>query len=120
MAGHTPGPWAVSEAPNSFARVTGPTEYADALVADCKSQYRTHEEQAANARLIAAAPDMLEALKAIIAITGADDNYPEGPAGNTSGCVGIDSNERMVWKGSFLERLENARSVIQKAEGNVA
>ena len=65
MAEHTPGPWFVF--PNGHC-VGGPTGLLDADpnektagVAMCGMRLRTEEEIEANARLIAAAPDLLAA-----------------------------------------------------------
>src|SRR5687767_11509124 len=72
---HTPGPWTVEEFNaddlQSPARFNGPVVvYADAdcdihPVADCSCNHtcRESDEAQANARLIAAAPDLLEACK---------------------------------------------------------
>jgi len=76
---HTPGPWHVGDlaAPNLAGRnalVYAPSGYAvaDAKIFHCKFGV---PEMEANARLIAAAPDLLEALEAIRArIDGEWDN----------------------------------------------
>lgn len=58
---HTPGPWHVGEK-------TGMAVFSDEqLLADCTCAYgMAYTEAKANARLIAAAPDLLSALNAII------------------------------------------------------
>lgn len=63
MSKHTPGPW----------RVVGTTvqagEYraqSHAIIADCSDFNLDKKEREANAHLIAAAPEMLEALKDIV------------------------------------------------------
>lgn len=59
MTTHTPGPWAASQ--NSvYWQINGPD---GAIVGDVcgTSVWATAEEEAANARLIAAAPELLEA-----------------------------------------------------------
>ncbi len=59
---HTPGPWQVNE------RFDGHVMTSDGLaVADCCLDYSSidFDEQKINARLIAAAPELLEALKEI-------------------------------------------------------
>ena len=64
MAEHTPGPWRV---PNSI-----PTDVVDSAhnrwIADCKVSVNgpPKEEQEANARLIAASPDLLAACEWIV------------------------------------------------------
>ena len=55
MSSHTPGPW------ESKRRLVWDTNGFS--LADCWDYNRTEEECFANARLIAAAPDMLEALE---------------------------------------------------------
>jgi len=61
-ATHTPGPWHTYGLP-AQARILGPKGEA---VAACRAKYRTREHaeiRDANARLIAAAPTMLAALR---------------------------------------------------------
>ena len=64
MQGHTPGPWGIAQ--DDPTRVNAPTlcRYGGkhAAVADCDFPADA-EENEANARLIAAAPDMLAALR---------------------------------------------------------
>ena len=70
--GHTPGPWHVCDADiavNPFIVV----DDANMSVADCAC-FSTRRE--ANARLIAAAPDLLEALRQVMGwIDGWDPNF---------------------------------------------
>ena len=58
---HTPGPWgSPSFKPKTICSASG-------LIADCDmSGHRSGEENIANARLIKAAPDLLEALEEIL------------------------------------------------------
>ena len=73
-AKHTPGPWQISKK-SIDAVVTDAGNY----VADCGlSIVIPDDEQRANARLIAAAPDMLEALEEIARLPIAR-TYPDGP-----------------------------------------
>ena len=72
MSKHTPGPWTpeFGEAYRVRAQQDGGQV---AIMMNLKGQHgmagrRTGEEVAANARLIAAAPDLLEALKTMLAI----------------------------------------------------
>jgi hypothetical protein len=61
MSEYTPGPWRTSKPQELFGGV-----WADRIeIADVASNSLPTEEQRANARLIAAAPDMLAALKAM-------------------------------------------------------
>jgi len=69
-AQHTPGPWtfSVGEGGDNLSIRAGDT----AVVAGCGccgSPWTDHKRAGANARLIAAAPDMLAALKGIMADT---------------------------------------------------
>lgn len=66
---HTPGPWEV--APNGVC-VFAANLRTGAGIAHCGMAARTREEVAANARLIAAAPCMLAALKDISACLDAE------------------------------------------------
>ena len=87
MSAHTPGPWQVD--PNNPGDVNGP-DGKDVAVALFSGMTRleitgneptlsaiTHEEAEANARLIAAAPCMLEALQdALCALECCGKDYP--------------------------------------------
>lgn len=68
---HTPGPWRVGMRP-------GPMVYGPygAQVADCRSPSAEGSEAGYNARLIAAAPDMLSALRAIEARAEGEWDHP--------------------------------------------
>lgn len=57
---HTPGPWIVGTFPTGASDVRS----ADSEICLCKSDF---EDNQANARLIAAAPDLLEALEFALA-----------------------------------------------------
>jgi hypothetical protein len=66
MSKHTPGPWAAHFEEAYF--VTGPDLGRVAMMMNLKGAHglggrRTGDESAANCRLIAAAPDLLEALQ---------------------------------------------------------
>ena len=100
MSNHTPGPWGTEdgaevwpmEGPTSFvtlARVTGP--WSDS------QWYGSVEEGRANGRLIAAAPELLDALKELI-------EYDEGSFGEET--YGLE-----VW--------QRCKAAIAKAEGTV-
>ncbi len=97
-AAHTPGPWLIRQG-DEWTRdvVTDHGELPDGSrnhwnVASANIQ---REECVDNLRLIAAAPDLLEALKA---------------------CAGICAGESMS-KSSLIRALEMARSAIAKATG---
>jgi hypothetical protein len=61
MGKHTPGPWTVYEAGFSVADAWGHVLSTDV-------EGRMPEEAAANARLIAAAPELLAALEALLSV----------------------------------------------------
>lgn len=62
MSKHTPGPWHVTNHTEVFVR-----DYAGYIcIADCFARQLPPHERAANAILIAAAPDLLEALRTIV------------------------------------------------------
>lgn len=123
---HTPGPWHLDETfvdgqwgnPSHWiCEVVGPDN--SRIVADIP-EYRTYEEDAAeleaNARLIAAAPELLEALEGLL-----DDVY--GLMRESEGVAGLHLNGDVAdWasldEGGRFERLSNmsaARAAIDKA-----
>jgi len=64
-AGFTPGPWAVAEPWSGFSEIRGADgQLVFGLAAGAEGEKRPDEVCDANARLIAAAPEMYEALKA--------------------------------------------------------
>lgn len=69
---HTPGPWNAKSAESHGTSVTGPSGISIAwsstsMTVGKEGSYSIgYQEAAANARLIAAAPDLLAALKAIL------------------------------------------------------
>lgn len=69
---HTPGPWAIEEGDRETHIVGG-----EAILAYCPDWPCAPQEQEANARLIAAAPQLLEALEALMEF--ADNGTPIHP-----------------------------------------
>lgn len=66
---HTPGPWRVrKDGSGRLARVSDETHEFDCVVTP--SLHRDAELMEANARLIAAAPELLSALKTIAGVVG--------------------------------------------------
>lgn len=89
MSKHTPGPWELSEAEykegfGTYRRVEQVEQFGDVVASVCIRHTVNHTLNAAgdaNARLIAAAPDLLEALKDML--DGHEDactGYGEGSA----------------------------------------
>jgi hypothetical protein len=98
---HTPGPYRVYAHPRLGAvRVL---DVAGALVADTFTNLRPQSECEANARLIAAAPDLLEALVTLLECTEWIDDA--GPDGET-----YQSPE-------LKKAISDAKAAIGKAEG---
>ena len=82
-AKHTPGPWCTgsTNVPQPLYRGViaiveyNPDRFVSVWVDDDERAWRVHEQSEANARLIAAAPDMLEALEAIRFLLNEDRGY---------------------------------------------
>lgn len=64
---HTPGPWFLFGNGHCVGGPASDTETPTAGVAMCGMARRGPDESAANARLISAAPDMLAALRGLLA-----------------------------------------------------
>ena len=76
MGKHTPGPWAIDESHINGSINAGKRHVALASFYNCHDEEVrvTRDQQKANAQLIAAAPDLLAALKqALEALERADD-----------------------------------------------
>lgn len=68
---HTPGPWDEGnphEVTDGMIRVYGPSDEGPALVAEVYIQPGFDAQAEANATLIAAAPDLLEAIRGLLAL----------------------------------------------------
>lgn len=100
MAGHTPGPWYIE--PTGERTCNGPTVSIDQSPLKIVARpdwHLDHEEYMANARLIAAAPDLLEALHDCLTIV--QDEYDEDP----------EPEDLTSWK----RAIDAARAAIAKA-----
>ncbi len=112
-AKHTPGPWTVLRsysvghpAGGLVADVYAPTgERIDRPTVDGQSAY--HEARTANARLIAAAPDLLRALMAIV------ENADKGFSVTT--WTGLDG----IADAGTVANVDAARAAIARATGGV-
>lgn len=62
-AGHTPGPWTIATIAGSFAVATSPDSVGEKMHCICVTAGKGCSLTLVNARLIAAAPDLLAALK---------------------------------------------------------
>jgi hypothetical protein len=99
MTKHTPGPWQVKTAINGDRGILSP---GVGLLAECFTAIRSFDEKTdeviANARLIAAAPELLQALENLVA------KYDAMQDGNISA---------QLTNGDFFA----ARAAIAKAKG---
>jgi hypothetical protein len=90
MPNHTPGPWV-----DDTYSIIGAD---DSLVAECGPYSNNHEEADANARLIASAPDLLAACKALADAAWDEMSHTATP--------------------NYVKCCERARAAIRAAEGN--
>jgi hypothetical protein len=84
MSEHTPGPWFLINECCVGGPIEPGWEAAGCGIAHCGMRARTQEEAAANARLIAAAPEMFEALTKLL-------HYFGGPQGVSMQDLGRDA-----------------------------
>lgn len=104
MSAHTPGPWSITDDHPTRATLHIDQE-RNAGYGDVAVVYRVGVDDArheADARLIAASPDLLEALRSLHGCVSYSD---------TMGCWVLTGNERT------RPALEAARRAIAKAEG---
>lgn len=110
MSEHTPGPWEVFLDDDFYPGIEAKDRRYSIIVfgdegGDCGVQGKTHEEALANARLIAAAPDLLEALWVFAEI----DECGIG--------VMVGEREEHTAQCSECQQILAARAAIAKAEG---
>lgn len=117
-AKHTPGPWLLRTEgyPRPDVRAVGGRAVACTWMV-CNSTPKTAagyqarcEEDRANARLIAAAPELFALVQRLALLTDEGDDQIKGAAY-------IDKAGTIRAKGSLLEAIEQARAAIAKAEG---
>ena len=96
MSKHTPGPWTVTDEDDFYglAIEAAGREGEYVPVARVPVDYDDRPEREANARLMAAAPDLLEALKALLS-----------------------GSERHIFSTECKTERDAARTAIAKAEG---
>jgi hypothetical protein len=105
MSKHTPGPWGVGSAPRSAHTNKDKCLYihgADPYAMVCELGSEKHPEHQANARLIAAAPDLLAALRDVLRYCVTSSGLPDLGKGRTP--------EQQA-------AMNQARAAIEKAEG---
>lgn len=109
---HTPGPWNVAvDDSGTIFEICDP---GDEVVADCSGSPFVTEVDAANATLIAAAPEMFERLQDAL-------RFIEGLAyrAETSNLIGLDTWETLTGGGYEAVKTvtDGAREALAKAEG---
>jgi len=114
MSKHTPGPWALSSGASHVIAACG------GGICKLDSIHGAYQDQAANARLIAAAPDLLEACKVFEEWLRREDEGPQYPAGTDRDSPG----GHEIWRAWYYGNLDLcdraqvlARAAIAKAEG---
>lgn len=116
-AKHTPGPWVAHPIELMTAGLPYTPVAANTLIAKVYSTaYGDHEQSQANARLMAAAPELLQALRDLLEAAGSIQG--------TFGCIRGDTPEDAdlhihdEWAEGFLkERADQAIAVLAKMEG---
>ena len=74
-ATHTPGPWHAVSNGRYIEINIGESQYDPSIAECCPSKFSFNEDvEKANARLIAAAPDLLEALELALFVRGTSDD----------------------------------------------
>ena len=82
MSTHTPGPWVVADQSRAVRQSDSLSGVVGELIVDCfhPDTLREMQEVRANARLIASAPELLEALQRLLSAFDADQAIsPEMP-----------------------------------------
>jgi hypothetical protein len=108
MSGHTPGPWNVQPDSPLFAKI-GSTGNGGIYVAKAQGP-----DTLANARLIAAAPELLAALRDLMAIETADVDMDEFPDNESVGAFQDEDGQVKDLPLTF-GHLRRARAAIAKA-----
>jgi hypothetical protein len=100
---HTPGPWELGYSDLGSQIISS----ADGYVAVVHYWSRPEQEMKANARLIAVAPELLEALEAL-----------ELAANTVNGCYTRNPGNFAVALREMIEKAAEARAAIAKAKGD--
>lgn len=110
MSKHTPGPW-------KYEPDAGGIFYDDGdlmpVIASTNLENVNVEQGDADGKLIAASPDLLAALEAIVSTHYDEFGTIDLRSANT--IVGRDRHDQLQLKGSFIAALERARAAIAKA-----
>ena len=119
MSAHTPGPWTVSSIGGGFeVEAADGTIVAQALQTDPPTNPFRHQVRKANSRLIAAAPELLEALKALSGHVVWAVTHCHGAKcrdSHCAACMGDDYAEKYVQ--NVRDAHATALAAIAKAEG---
>ncbi len=115
MTKHTQGPWKYEATSGAIFMDDGDVE---ALIASTNLESVSVEQGDADGQLIAAAPDLLDALKAILAPLYDEDGIID--LTTATSIVGRDTLDRLQLKGSFIAVLERGMQAIRKAESEAA
>lgn len=108
---HTPGPWRIN--PRAATRIVAGD---DDTIATAACQSNLLEQHAANARLIAAAPDMLAALKELLFVAEQSPCAPIEP-GMECEAEELCGHPDCADIGCIILKIAEARAAIAKAEG---
>jgi hypothetical protein len=132
MSGHTPGPWSVPHFAQPDVNCNCEYVLTDYLMGAVCAVYASGKgddwqkhgdnprfaEAVANAHLIAAAPDMLTALKTLDAFWTKD--FPDGPGDASEPADTLLAAVKARLTTDTIELWRNVRSAIAKAEGRAS
>lgn len=123
MSAHTAGPWEVFEHSWSDSSICGGNRNSKTICsmsiyseATEETQLALESEMDANAHLIAAAPDLLEALRPLVGLLPVLFNVLELDL-ETAFNIKRTDNDSSLYKTTLGELLNNAESAINRATG---
>jgi hypothetical protein len=126
MSGHTPGPWRVTDDAPTIIQCdyrsigsSGGALIASAMGNDSSGFYVSESESLANARLIAAAPELLEALKAVLPYVVSETlEHCDGNKCREQWCIGCSGEDEATAAVDKARAASfNAYAAIAKATG---
>lgn len=116
MSKHTPGPWEVKSGMScrrvedthggAVTIIYNHQEYNGEACGSITSQNKTDDELQANARIIAAAPELLEACEALLVMMGKQGGHRK-------------LDDQLTWRANDEKAEATARAAIAKAKGEV-
>lgn len=119
---HTPGPWSFggkSQEGQTVVYAVNPHHRGEEWVADCNTGHHSAKECVANARLIAAAPEMLATVEnlARVLVQATDARHmPDCNIYHSFTATVCDCPYRHIWAGATVA-LEKARALLRAVEG---